>query len=301
VLAIGTPPVGLSSANESLWATNTPVNSAAYTTPILANNVLTLTDGGIGEACTAFFKVPQYIGAFYAQFTYQVVNPVPPLGDGATFCLQNDPRGAAAVGGVTYSFGLRNPYVAPSAELVLNLYAPQALVGYSWNTHGNVTWPTQKAPGSVHIDNGDPITMTLYYDGSNLALSMVDPGPVATNSYSTSLAVGDLTEVLSSQTAYVGFSASDAYAASTQVISNFTFVSLPTLPTLSITGNGSGAAVITWPGTFAGFSLQQKPDLTIATWANVTNQVTITSSGNCQVIIPASDGPTFYRLAAESQ
>lgn len=300
VLAIGTPPVSLSGANESLWTTNTPLNSSAYTLPILASNVLTLTDGTIGEACTAFFNVPQDIRAFYAQFVYQVVNPVASVGDGATFCLQNDPRGPAAVGGVTYSFGLRNPYVAPSAELVLNLYAPQALVGYSWNTHGSVTWPTQKAPGSVNIANGDPITMTLYYNGSTLALSMVDSGPVATNSYSTILDVGDLTSVLNSKTAYVGFSGSDSYAASTQVISDFTFVSLPTLPTLAIAENGSGAAVITWPGTFAGFALQQKPELGAATWENVTNEVTITSDGNCQVVIPAG-GATFYRLAAGVQ
>ena len=308
VLIIGTPPVGFTGADESLWTTNIPSASASYTTPILTNNVLTLTDGTQDEACTAFFNVPQYIGAFYAQFVYQVVNPVAGANaDGVTFCLQNDPRGPAAVSsklnntlGIKDSVTLLNT-VAPSVELVLNLWGQNALVGYSWVSNGSVTWPTTRTPGSVRIDNGDPIAMSLYYDGSKLTLKMVDNGPLATNSFSTTLAQGDLTAAIHSKTAYVGFGGSDYNFASTQIISNFTFVSLPTLPTLSISENGSGAAVITWPGTFAGFSLQENSSLTTANWANVTNQVTITSSGNCQATIPASGVGMFYRLAAGLQ
>jgi len=300
-LTVGTAPVGFASASDpGAWTINSSVGASTASVPNLVSNLLTLTDGSIGEAGTAFFNVAQYIGGFYAKFTYQVLNPVAPVGDGATFCLQDDPRGPTACGGVTYNFGLRggsfSPSVAPSAELVLNLYSPQALVGYSWNTQAHVTLPTQQTPGSVNIANGDPITMTLYYDGSSLGLTMTDAGPVATNSFSTTLAVGDLTSVIGSRTAYVGFSGSDGDAASAQTITNFMFVSLPTLPKLWITENGSGQAVVTWPGTYAGFSLLQRSDITATNWASVSNPVTVTSSGNCQVTVPVSGAPAFYRL-----
>jgi len=140
--------------------------------------------------------------------------------------------------------------------------------------------------------------MSLYYDGNTLTLKMVDNGPLATNSFSTTLAQGDLTAAIHSKTAYVGFGGSDYNFTSTQTISNFTFVSLPTLPALAISENGSGGSVISWPGTFAGFLLQQKADVTATNWVSVTNAVTITTSGNCEVTIPASSVAKFYRLAA---
>ena len=316
VLTVGTPPVSFSGANESLWTTNVPAASVAYNVPILSSNVLTLTDGQTGEACTAFFNEPHYIGAFYAQFVYQVVNPSEPLGDGVCFCLQNDARGPAAVGQVAYSFGIKdsggNP-VSPSLELCLNLYTYMAPKGYSWNKNGAITVPVPREPAGFHIENGDPIGISLYFDGSNLLLKMVDNGPAATNSFSTNLVQefqiqGNPIASLNSSTAYVGFGGSSGYAlgtdpsgVSTQTISNFTFVSLPTLPKLNTTENGSGAVVLTWPGTFAGFSLQQKTNLAMTNWVSVTNPVTITSSGNCQATIPASSAGVFYRLAAGLQ
>jgi hypothetical protein len=286
---------------------------SAATAPVLSSNVLTLTDGQTGEAGTVFFNEPQYIGAFYAQFVYQAVSNSDTLGDGACFCLQNDARGLAAVGTVPFTYGVNNNVtpsasVAPSVELCLNLYWPMQSVGYSWNTNGNVRSPLKQSPGSVNIANGDPIAMSLYYDGSNLTLTMVDNGPLATNSFSTNLAQGNLTAPLNSRTAYVGFGGSSGFSfgiypigTSTQTISNFTFIPLPTLPKLSISENGSGGADITWPGTFAGFSLLQKSDMVTTNWLNVTNPVTLTSSGNCQATIPASSAAVFYRLAAGLQ
>jgi hypothetical protein len=302
VLIVGTPPLGFTGANESLWTTNIPVASASSSVPALANNVLTLTDGTQDEAGTIFFNVPQYIGAFYAQFVYQVINPVAGANaDGVTFCLQNDPRGPAAVGTtLNNSLGIKS-LVAPSEELILNLWSQNALVGYSWTANGSVTWPTTKAPGSVHIDNGDPIAMSLYYNGSALTLTMADNGPLATNSFSTTLAQGDLTATINSKTAYVGFGASDYNFPTTQTISNFTFISLPTLPTLWIGENGSGGVKLTWPGTFAGFLLQQKADATATGWTSVTNAVTINTSGNCEVTVEPSAKVKFYRLAAGLQ
>jgi hypothetical protein len=207
---------------------------------------------------------------------------------------------------VTYSFGLRGNggsilSVAPSVELCLNLYSPMALVGYSWNTDGHITLPSQHPPGSVNIANGDPITMSLYYNGSTLALTVVDSGPVATNKYSTTLAVGDITADLGSTSAYVGFGGSDGDAASTQIITNFTFVSLPTLPKLAVSECAGGTAGITWPGTFAGLTLQHSSDLTTTNWVNVTNQVTATTNGTCQVTVPTAGSSRFYRLTAGPQ
>jgi hypothetical protein len=316
VLTLVSGPVSLSTSDEGAWTTNETAN-ATYSTPILANNLLTLTDSsGTEQGCTAFFNVPQYVGAFWAQFTYQAITnagtAATGLGDGMTFCLQNDPRGPAAVGaqgspGLYYGLRSSSAPVAPSVEMVFNLFSEQAATGYSWNENGAVTVPSTITPPHINIANGDPITVSLYYNGSSMTMTFTDPGPAATNSFTTNFTyytwsaystdVGQLTSIVGDY-AYVGFSGGQGgYGYAQQTITNFTFVSLPSLPKLNISVNGSGAAVVTWPGNFAGFQLQESANLATSSWVNVTSPMTINTNGNCQVTVPGG-GSAFYRLVA---
>jgi hypothetical protein len=54
-------------------------------------------------------------------------------GNGVTFCIQNDPRGAGAIGGNGNQLGIgtANP-ITPSVELELNINSD--IPGFSWLT-----------------------------------------------------------------------------------------------------------------------------------------------------------------------
>ena len=118
-LRVGTPPVtgfggnGVgfgASGTAGGWTVNTNnFNSGAFP----STNVLQLTDGGGGENRSAFYNTPvAYAGGFTASFTYTPSytaggdNPA----DGAAFILQNDPRGAAALGAGGSRFRLRRHF-----------------------------------------------------------------------------------------------------------------------------------------------------------------------------------------------
>jgi hypothetical protein len=284
---VGIQPIGFDGTGPG-WTTN---QLGTESTPFITDGVLTLTDGGGSEARSFFFNYPQYIGAFEAAFTYRASGTA----DGATFCLQNDPRGASALGstggalGVNTNSGGTVHNITPSVELELNIYSANAVggIGYSFNTNGSIG-PTT-SPGSVNIKSDDPIGITLYYAQGQLSLTFTDA--VAASSFSTNLAVGNLTQILGSNTAYIGFTGADGGSTSIQTISNFTFVSIPTA---AIQLSGANA-VISWPGEIAGYGLQQNANLATTNWVNVTNQTTLTNN-LYETIVPVGGSDQFYRL-----
>jgi hypothetical protein len=77
-----------------------------YSTPASAldDNVLTLTDGASSGARSIFFDNPQYISAFKASFVYKAAGNK--TANGASFCLQNDPRAQFALGGDCNQLGV---------------------------------------------------------------------------------------------------------------------------------------------------------------------------------------------------
>ena len=272
-VTVGTLPLSFNGVNAQAWTVDSMGGN--FATNALLDNLLTLTDGNNSEVREVWFNNPQYIGGFEVSFTYQATG-TPTLADGVSFCVQNDPRGLAAEVGAGGGLGVYGyPWVAdisPSAELALNLYNP---TGYSWNTNANITSPTQVAPGTVNLLSGDPITVTLLYANGQVAISMTDT--VAATSFSTTVATGDLTSVLGTNKAYVGFTGSDGGYVSIQTVTNFSFVSLPE-PNIAL--SATNTALISWSAQAGGFVLQQNGDLTTTNWVNVTNPQTLVNGSN---------------------
>jgi len=103
----------------------------------------------------------------------------------------------------------------------------------------------------------------------------------------------NLVAALRTNTAYIGITAADGGVSSTQIIRNFQFESLSGL---AIHPTPTNSVVLTWPNSAGGFVLQQTPTFG-SRWTTVDDPVFLDSNGNNQVIIPAQNSTTFYRLA----
>jgi hypothetical protein len=187
---------------------------------VLNGSQLTLTDGQMSEARSAFLSVMQNITQFSASFVYKDVGGG--VADGTTFVLQNSPTGAYALGGgggyLGY-FGITNSFA-----LELNLYnGGPGGTGFAWGTNG-FTGTSGGAPyastSPVNLASGDPIQVNLVYTNGSLVLSMTDL--VTSANFTTTNAV-NLPAILGGNTAYFGFTAGTGSLVSRQTIDNFVF------------------------------------------------------------------------------
>lgn len=291
-LTFGNQPLGFN-GNGLNWTVNQNSGYFVYSPPAAANNLLSLTDGGAGEARSAFFSDLQYIGAFKAAFTYQAGGNK--SGDGVTFCLQSDPRGPAALGSGGGGLGVNG--IAPSIELELNLYTGNSQnVGYTVLRNGLTGAAgangNYHVPGNVNLASGDPVDIAVDYANARMGLTFTDR--VAHTSFSTNLYVGHLTQILGKNAAYVGFTGADGGATSVQTITNFSFTSILTA---AIQLDGTNV-LISWPRGAPGYTLQQNSDLTSTNWMNVTNQNVLAEEN--QVTVPLAGSNCIYRLMLPS-
>jgi hypothetical protein len=249
--------------------------------PVFNNNTLTLTDGGGSEAMSSFFCFPLYIGSFKASFVYRDVSGAGGA-DGVAFVLHNAPKGTAALGGAGGALGYAG--ITPSFALLLNIYGGG--VGMALGTNG-VRAGSYGSLGPVKLTDGNPILITVSYQQGQLGVLFQDQTTAA--SYSTNLAVGDLSALLGSATAYVGFSGADGALVSTQTVSDFQFLPLPTLALQK-----GAATTVSWPAATGGYILQSTTDLQSGVWTPVTLPISQVNGMN-QAVIPV-DGTRFFRL-----
>jgi hypothetical protein len=224
-----------------------------------------------------------------ASWTYQVVNPPASPADGTAFVVQNDARGAAALGSAGGALGYGTgtlSAITNSVALEFNIYSPNG-VGYSFDTNGAIGPYLSALP--VSIASGDLIEVTLTYLNGEANLYLEDSNTMQT--FSTSIAA-NVPELVGGNTAYVGFTGSDGGSSSQQQVSNFEFISL-----IDLSAARSGAnVVLSWPAGVGGYVPQQNSSLTSTNWTPVNATIT-TSGGLNQVTVPASSGPQFFRLA----
>ena len=260
------------------------------------SNVVQLTGDKGNEDAAVFFSSPVYVGAFEASFIYQV--PTGPGGaDGATFCIQNDPRGAQAIGGAGGSLGVSSGnvpnltiggYITPSVEFEFNIYSGNAYggVGVAFDTNGNLG--PNVVPGSIVINSGDPIETVITYANGLVSVTLTDMTTSATYSAATNI---NIQAVLGTNQAYVGFTASDGGSESTQIVSDFQFLGYASLSAQLSGGN----LLLSWPTGLGGYMLQTSANLALKNWTTVTAPQSEVN-GNLQVSLPPSGAASFYRL-----
>jgi hypothetical protein len=247
----------------------------------ISDGVLALTTGAGGTARSAWYTYPLYIGAFKASFLYQ--DEGGGGADGIAFALQNDARGTIALGGGGGGLGYSG--ITNSVALQFNIYGT---AGIAFNTNGATGgYNTNTAP--VNISGGDPIKVDITYAAGVMHLLLSNTAIAGT--FTTTLPVGSLPARLGKETAYVGFTGADGGVASTQNISEFTFIPQPTL-TAQMVG---GAVVLSWPASIGGYQLQSTTNLATPSWAGAGLSVSLVGS-HYQATVPGPTGSKFYRL-----
>ncbi len=294
----GSTPSAMDAVSVTAAVYGPPFNAAGTgwtmqgtTAPIMGNNRLELTSGLGSTARSAFMNQRWGISRFNASFTYTLTSGAGGA-DGITFCLQNDSRGATAVGGAGGSLGYSG--ITPSVALAFNIYDP--------NTRGirlleNGGLPAAGAGAYFSIapvligGSTDPIQVNLHYSGGAMTASFTDTVSSATFTYTTNV---DIPTVVGDASAFVGFTGADGGVTSTQVITDFTMVPLAVPVTLQATPSGA-SLILSWPASGGAF-LKGTPSLAAPiTWSDVTAPVQMVGN-QIQVTVTPLTGNQFYRL-----
>ncbi len=252
--ALGSGTVQLNGGVLSLGGSaGVPTNVVLNGSATAGSGAVTLTSGVTSQSSSVFLNNQVSVSdttGFTATFTYKSLpGSDGASADGAAFVLQNDPRGTAALGsnGGTLGYGGGTGVaIAPSAAVFFNIYSPGGGqtnfdTNGSTNIGSNLSLPgietttgsgfnnsnSTLTGGGVELASGDPIQVSLSYNGPSQTLTeqLVDTvtGGTFVTTYST-----DLASVLGgssggTQLAYVGFTGATGGETSTQTVSNFSF------------------------------------------------------------------------------
>jgi hypothetical protein len=208
----------------------------------LNDSRLQLTDGGTGQAATAWYKTPVNIQTFTNDFTFQLSNPV---ADGITFAIQNGANAYNSLGGNTYALGYAP--IANSIAVKFDLYNSAGEGSDSTGLYLNGANPTVPAidltSTGINLHSDDAMAVHMTYDGTTLTMRITDM--VTSAQWSTSWAV-NIPSAVGGNTAYVGFTGSTGAYSSSQKILTWSFVSSAPSSTVAATPTFSVAA-----GTYA--------------------------------------------------
>ncbi len=256
---------------------------------VVSNEMLILTDGQPGEARSAFFLVPQPVGAFTAQFLYQCTDGA----NGMAFVAQNSALGAGALGGAGGCLGLCG--ITPNAALEFNLFDQQGGSATRYASNGVTGGYATTLP--VDLDSGNPTLVTLVYDGTNLTEHLVDQ--ITGQTYDASFAANIPTDA-GGATAIIGFTGgTSTNEASVQTIRDFTFGRNnppgSSAPVLGVGWSGQ-QIVITWPTPTASYVLEFTTNLTPAAVWSPAQETNVIIGQQTTVTINVGKGNTFYRL-----
>lgn len=208
--------------------------SASNAPTSIANSVLNLTTTAGWQAAAAFYNTRVSIQEFTASFTFTFASFGNP-GDGFTFTVQNDPRGASALGGYGGYLGYNG--ISPSAGFGVNLYSGYALGTFSLQG-GYVPINNYQNFSPAYFTSGIPYTVTLTYANS-LLLATISGSDLAAP-YQTRYLI-DLPGLAGDSFAYVGFTGGTGAAAADITITNFAFATpVPEPTTWATMGAGLG-------------------------------------------------------------
>ncbi|HLQ52571.1 MAG TPA: choice-of-anchor D domain-containing protein, partial [Terriglobales bacterium] len=187
---------------------------------------LRITDGGTGQARSAYFSTPIDVHAFVNDFTFQLTSAT---ADGFTFTVQNSAVTAVGGSGGGLGYGPSNPGgttggIAKSVAVKFDLFNSAGEGNNSTGLFTNGAFPGVPAsdltPSGVNLHSGDIFTVHMTYDGGTLAWTITDTN--TGRSFSTSAPV-NIPAVVGAPTAFIGFTGGTGGLTAIQDILSWTF------------------------------------------------------------------------------
>jgi hypothetical protein len=185
---------------------------------------LRLTDGGQGEASSAWFTTPVNVQTFTTDFSFQLTSP---NADGMTFAIQNAGTTALGPSGGGLGYGAQLPGGTPgipaSVAVKFDLFQNSHEGTNSTGLYTNGASPTSPATtlgGGVNLHSGDIMQVHITYDGTALTMAITDTVTNAT--FTTSWPI-DIPTTVGASTAFVGFTAGTGGQTSTQEVITWTY------------------------------------------------------------------------------
>jgi hypothetical protein len=209
---------------------------------------LTDTNSAGQEVGAAWYVVPVSVTTFTTNFTMQFTSA---QGQGITFCIQNQnpiPSGSTYVSGGPYAMANSQSGLGYSGATgntfsqIAGLNTSVAVIFDLYNGSGNLTGlytnganpvgsSIDMTSSGVNLHNGHPLNVTLAYNGTTLALTVVDSVTKASFSHSWTI---DIPSTVAGNAAYVGFTGSTGYFFANQYIQSWTYaanqVQTPAVP-----------------------------------------------------------------------
>ena len=185
---------------------------------VISGTDLEMTDGGANETRTVYFSTAVGVGTFTNDFDFQITKPV---GGGFTFILQN--AGLSAVGTPGGS-GLGSHNIGTSVAIKFDIFSNAGEGNDSTGVYLDGASPTVPAtditPSGIELNSGDVLHAHMVYDGTNLTLTITDPGKSLTFTQAYPV---NIPQVVGGNTAYVGFTAASGSSSAVQNILDWTY------------------------------------------------------------------------------
>jgi hypothetical protein len=185
---------------------------------------LRLTDGGSGEAGSAFSTTLINVQSFTTDFSFQLTNPTC---DGITFVLQNTGTTALGSGGGGLGYAGIGKSVAVKFDLCSNSGEGSNSTGLYTNG-APPTIPAITLGGGVNLHNGDIFKVHLSYAGTTLNMTITDTN-VPADTFTTSWPI-NIPSTVGANTAFAGFTGGTGALTATQEIISWTFNSVAAQP-----------------------------------------------------------------------
>ena len=191
--------------------------------PSISGGTILLTNQRFDEDRSIFANTRQDISSFRASFTYQAsnVSAYNTSGGGAAFVIQNSSAGANAVETYIGATMVGTSGISPDAATTLELYGGSNTASGYYTNGASPNGSPSSSP--VNLASGDPIDVTVTYNGSLLQESLMDT--VTSASYTSSY-LTNIPSIVGDSYAYVGITAGNGtQEEANQEVSNFQFTS----------------------------------------------------------------------------
>jgi predicted RecA/RadA family phage recombinase len=207
----GSPTVNFSSGFTG--ETTLTLNGSA----VINGSRLRLTDGGSGEAGSAFFSTPVNVQSFTNTFSFQLTNAT---ADGFTFTIQG--AGPTALGTAGGNLGYTG--IPTSVAVKFDLFNNAGEGNDSTGLFTDGAMPTvpsvDMSSSAVNLHSGDVFQVQMTYNGTNLAMTITDQTTGGTFSQTFPI---NIPATVGGDTAWVGFTAGDGAFTAIQDILSWTY------------------------------------------------------------------------------